>query len=198
MPDIHVHNFPVGKQTVDDYGFNHAAEAIFEVKTFTACKSRYKHNNATLAPADRRAKLIGQEYANKFEKLDKTFASDVFGDGTTGVEGPFVRAQGRFFKGQVIPLCAGGFGEVNKDFEKVLKILAREAASGTTGLSVSPLANSDRKGGAYLIMLHQFRRAIGVAIACGNARHKLGRLHYVRSTAEEAAHTCGRSHSAHR
>ena len=35
-------------------------------------------------------------------------------------------------------------------------------------------------------------------IFSGNARHKLGRLHYVRSTAEEAAHTCRRSHSAHR
>ena len=97
-----------------------------------------------------------------------------------------------------MPRCAGGFGKINKDFEKVLKVLAREVASGTAGLSISPLANNDRKGGAYPIMLQQFRRAIGVAIACGNARHKLGRLHYVRSTADEAAHTCRRSHSAHR
>ena len=153
VSDIHAHSFLVGKQTVDDYGSNRAAEAIFEVKTFTACRTRYEHNNAILAPAERRAKLIGQEYKNKFEKLDKTFASDVVGDGTTGVVGPFARAQGRFFKGQVVPLCAGRFGEVNKDFTKVLKILAREAASGTAGLSISPLANSDRKGGAYPIML---------------------------------------------
>ena len=190
MPDIHAHNFPVGRQTVDDYGSNRVAEAFFEVKTFTACKTRYDHNNARLPPAERRAKLIGQEYASKFKTLDRIFASDVVGDGTNNVGGPFEMAQERFYRRQVIPLCAGGFREINKDFEKILKVLAREAASGTAGLSISLLANSNQKGGAYPIMFQQFRCAIGVAIACGNARHKMGRLHYVRSTADEAAHTC--------
>ena len=66
------------------------------------------------------------------------------------------------------------------------------------GLTISPLVNTDRKGGAYPIMLQQFKRAIGVTIVSGNARHKLGRLHYVRSIADEAAHTCRESHSTHR
>ena len=112
--------------------------------------------------------------------------------------GPFQVARGRFHRGQVIPLFAGDFGEINKNFEEILKVLAREAASGTVGLSISPLVNNDRKGGAYPIMLQQVKRAIGVAIASNNARHKLGRLHYVRSTADESAHTCRRSHSTHR
>ncbi len=43
-------------------------------------------------------------------------------------------------------------------------------------MRISPLVNSDRKGGSYQIMLQQFRRAIGVAIIGGNAKHKLGRL----------------------
>ena len=43
-----------------------------------------------------------------------------------------------------------------------------------------------------------FKRAIGMTIACGNARHKLERLHYVTSTVDESAHTCKRSHSTHR
>ena len=35
----------------------------------------------------------------------------------------------------------------------------------------------------------------GVAIVRGNAKHKLARLHYVRATAAEAAHTCRTNHS---
>ena len=46
-------------------------------------------------------------------------------------------------------------------------------------------------------MLQQFKRAIGVAIVRGNAKHKLARLHYVRATATaaEAAYICRRNHS---
>ena len=62
-------------------------------------------------------------------------------------------------------------------------------------MTVSPLINSDRKGGALPIMLQQFRRAIGVAIIRGQANHKLARLHYVRETREEAAATCRANHS---
>ena len=58
----------------------------------------------------------------------------------------------------MIPLLGvGAFGEVNKDFEKVLKSLARMAAAGEDGMSISHLHNLDRKGGAYVIMLQQFR-----------------------------------------
>ncbi|EJK65266.1 hypothetical protein THAOC_13894, partial [Thalassiosira oceanica] len=65
-------------------------------------------------------------------------------------------------------------------------------------LRISPLVNNDRKGGAFPIMLHQFRRAIGVAIVRGNAQHKLSRLHYVRATPEEAADACSANHSSNR
>ena len=45
----------------------------------------------------------------------------------------------------MIPLVVGPFGEVNKDFEKVLKTLARLAAAGGEDgmLSISPLHNTD-------------------------------------------------------
>ncbi len=36
-------------------------------------------------------------------------------------------------------------------------------------------------------MLQQFRRAIGVVIVQGKAKHKFGSLHYVRESMEEAA-----------
>ena len=39
---------------------------------------------------------------------------------------------------------------------------------------------------------------MAIAIVRGNVNHKLGRLHYVRGTAEEAAHTCKTNHSNYR
>jgi hypothetical protein len=110
--------------------------------------------------------------------------------------GPFEAAKKRFFKGTVIPICAGWFGEVNKDYGTLIATLAREAAAGDNVMQISPLVNSDRKGGAYQIMLQQFRRAIRVSIIQGNANHKLGRLHYVRESMEEAANASTAHHSA--
>ena len=171
---------------------------FFEVKTYTACNSRYNHNHTARGPADRRARLVSQEYSRKFKKLDKEFAPEVVEVDNDGTSGPFQTAQQRFYRGQVIPLCSGWFGEIGEDFGKVIKQLAREAAAGDGGMTVSLLVNTDRKGGAYSIMLQQFRRAIGVAIARGNAEHKLTRLHYVRATAEEARATCNSHHSRNR
>ena len=105
--------------------------------------------------------------------------------------GPFEQSQNRFWRGQVIPICAGWFGEINKDFEKIIQRLTREAASSDDGIKISPLINTDRKGDAYPIMLQEFKQSIGVAIVRGNAKRKLTRLYYyVRATAVEAAHTC--------
>ena len=50
-------------------------------------------------------------------------------------------------------MCAGWPGEIGEDFAKVIKILAREATSGDHGMTISPLANTDRKGGIFPIML---------------------------------------------
>jgi hypothetical protein len=87
--------------------------------------------------------------------------------------GPFEAAEKRFFRGQVIPICTGWFGEVNKDYKTLITKLAQEAAAGDNGMRISPLVNSDRKGGAFQIMLLQFRRAIGFVVVRGNAKHKL-------------------------
>jgi hypothetical protein len=107
------------------------------------------------------------DYHKRFKRLDEVFASDVVGDGTTGISGPFEAAQGRFFTGQVIPLVVDAFGDVNEAVEKVLKRVAKAAAAETDGLTISPLINTDRKGGAYRIMHQQFRRAIGCVIVRG-------------------------------
>ena len=52
--DLHARNFPTGRQQINDSGATLSAEAIFEVKTYTPCPSRYNHNNATIKPAERR------------------------------------------------------------------------------------------------------------------------------------------------
>jgi hypothetical protein len=129
-----------------------------------ACKSQYDHNNTNLKPVDQRGHEVILSYDQKFKNLDSLFAADVVGDGTSEVVGPFAAAKKRFFKGTLIPICTGWFGEVNKDYKTLISTLAQEAAAGDNGMQISPLINSDRKGGAYQIMLQQFRRAIGVAI----------------------------------
>jgi hypothetical protein len=47
-------------------------------------------------------------------------------------------------------------------------------------------------------MLQQFRRAAGVAIVQGNAKHKVGCLHYVHESGEEAANASTAHHSANK
>ena len=166
----------------------------------TACVSRYGHVSTDTTAAERRAKAINVNYHKRFKKLDEVFASDVVGDGTTGIIEPFEAAQGRFFTtGQVIPLVVvvGAFGDVNEALEKVLKRVAKAALAETDGLTILPLINTDRKGGAFRfrIMHQQFRQAIGCAIVRGQAKLTLGRLHYVRMTREEAASVSKSHHS---
>ena len=95
-------------------------------------------------------------------------------------------------------MCSIWFGEIGEDFEKIIRQLAKEASAGDDRLTISPLVNTDRKGGAFSIMLQQFKRAISVTIVRGNAKHKLGRLHYVCATAAEAAAVCRAHHSENR
>ncbi len=147
VPDIHALNFPTGGQQVNDSGATSAAEAFFEIKTLMACKSQYDHNNTNLRPVDWRAHEVILSYDQKFKKLDSLYAADVVGNGTREVVGPFEAAKKRFFKGTVISIFAGWFGKVKKDYKTLISMLAREAAAGD-GMWISPLVNSDRKGGA--------------------------------------------------
>ena len=52
VPDIHATNYPTGRQVVNDSGATRSANAIFEVKTFTFCPTRYNHNSQNINPAD--------------------------------------------------------------------------------------------------------------------------------------------------
>ena len=121
-------------------------------------------------------------YSRKFKTLNVKFVADVVGEGGNGTKGKFETTQQQFLQGHVLTMCAGWFGEINEDFEKIIKILARELAAGEDGVNVSSSVDTDRKGGSSQIMLQQFRRAFGVAIVRANVSHKLGRLQYVRVT----------------
>jgi hypothetical protein len=52
VPAIYAFNFPTGGQQVSDSKATSAAEAFFEIKTLTVCKSRYNRNNTNLRPVD--------------------------------------------------------------------------------------------------------------------------------------------------
>ena len=93
---------------------------------------------------------------------------------------------------------AGLLGPGNQQQRAIVNTYYSLAACCMTTFIISPLVNNDRKGGAFPIMLHQFKRALGVAIVRGNAQHKLSRLHYVRATPEEAADACSANHSSNR
>eukprot|EP00956_Cyclotella_meneghiniana_P011493 scaffold16162_cov71-Cyclotella_meneghiniana.AAC.11 len=183
---LSVRKNPAGRQRINNISrASLSVDTYFEVKSYQPNNTRLNHNNKETKPADHRAKeVVIHQYSNKFKRLDKQYAADIEG-----------------MEIMVIPLVVGPFGEVNKDFEKVLKTLARLAAAGEDGImSISPLRKTDRKGGAFIIMLHQFRRALGVMVVRGMANHKLSRLHYVRvrATAEEAKFTAEASHSNNR
>ena len=53
---------------------------------------------------------------------------------------------GRFYKGIVIPLVAGWFGEINGDFEQTIVTLAKETtAASDLGRALSLLINAEKK-----------------------------------------------------
>ena len=83
------HEYPAGRQMINDSGASSSGEAFFEVKTYHPGNTRYDHNHLALKPADRRARDITSEYSRKFKNLDKKYAMDVVGEGDNGIVGPF-------------------------------------------------------------------------------------------------------------
>ena len=198
-PDIQVHNYPVGKKGGNDSGAqSNTLPAIFEVKTFYPSNTRMGHNtNDTYNPGDRRAQGIYSEYRKKFKGLDKKFAADSE-EVRSGTRGPFSKAQDRFYTNGVIALVAGPYGIMNEDFTKSIYKWAERAAASEAGREVSTLTNMDRKGGAFPIMLQQFRRAISAETVRGMAELKLSRIHYLRPTKAAAKHAVIANRSSNR
>ena len=82
VPDIHATNYPTGRQVVNASRATRSADAIFEVKTYNFCPTRYNHNNQNINPAaNQRAREIVNQYRCKIRNLDVMFAAAVVGDG---------------------------------------------------------------------------------------------------------------------
>ena len=78
---------------------------------------------------------------------------------------------------------------MNAGFSNMLEKLARLAANGPEAEGISPLDNTDRRGGGYPILLQRMRRGLACILARGHARHLQSRVHYLRKTRAEAYHT---------
>jgi len=109
LPDIHTFNFPVGEQTINDSGMFTSAKTIFEIKTYTACPSRYIYNISTTKPLDHRKKEVVSSHNRMFNNWTNhlQLAEYVVGEGTNDSIGPFQAAQGYFYYRQAIPICTG-------------------------------------------------------------------------------------------
>ena len=164
IPYLHAINFPARGSAANQTSLQQSVETIFEVKTMYANKTRYGSNLMQFSATDRRARDIREkEYPGKFKKLDAKFVVDM----GSGEAGPFSEAQAQFLSGGIIPLFFGAFGDVNDGVEKLVKVLARNAVNADDGISVSPLVNTDRKGGAFAIMLQQFKWALNFSLVRG-------------------------------
>ena len=73
--------YPQGMHKVNDSGVTMSAEAMFEVKTYSASMSNYSTGNRATAPPDRRGAKIIREYKTKLKSVDKKFAAEVVGNG---------------------------------------------------------------------------------------------------------------------
>jgi hypothetical protein len=66
----HATNYPTGCQIINNSRASRSAEAIFEINTFTICKTGYNYENRLVNAANCQAKEVVNKYNLKFEKLD--------------------------------------------------------------------------------------------------------------------------------
>jgi hypothetical protein len=184
VPDLICHNFPSADSPRHAGRNVSTAQAIFEVKTISACPTRYER--ARTKAVESRATGIKSEYARHVKRIDRAFAPEMTGD-DGNAPGPFQIAYRTFCKGGIIPLVIGAYGETNDEFQDLLKVCARMAVARGDAVYNSPIFETEVKGGAYSVTLHLYRRALAGVIARGLSLHKRSRLHFVRGSREEAA-----------
>ena len=102
-----------------------------------------------------------------------------------GEKGPFEQGLGKHFSGNVIPLVVGFLGETNKPLDKLVSNLACLTAKTSYGRGLSEHPSGSRKS-PETIFKEQFRRCLGIEIACAYAHVKLEHLQLVGSIPQEA------------
>ncbi|EJK63809.1 hypothetical protein THAOC_15518 [Thalassiosira oceanica] len=142
VADIVTRDCPTPNHASNDSGLGGRSDILGEVKTIQPGKSSYRKGNCQANPPanHQRASNVRRNYRKRTVDLDRAHAPEVIGDGTNGQVGPFEEALGQFHTGNVFPIVAGAFGEVNhEDASKLVTNLARLTAKTDFGKSMSPL-----------------------------------------------------------
>ena len=186
--DVRIANYPNSDQHVDQWttASTHTTPALFEIKTIRM-GTRYNHLGAHERATDKRGGAIINEYRKNAYDIDKALTPNdtrpTFNG--PGAKGHFEKALDRHATGNVIPVVFGSFGETNQTFDKLISLLGTVAAKTPYGMRLSP--HPLRSGcGADTILRQQFRRRVGVGVACAYAFVKLERQQFIGSTADEA------------
>ena len=129
-----------------------------------------------------KAKSVKKEYATKAQKLDTLYTPEATRPG------PFAGALTTFHGGGVTPFCFGAFGEVSEEVDPFVKRCARLAAAKQEGLAISPLEDSNGPLGSYSLTIRRFRTALSCVVSKENAKLKVKRTQFIRSTREAAAY----------
>ncbi|EJK43779.1 hypothetical protein THAOC_37744, partial [Thalassiosira oceanica] len=126
VADFVARDCPTSNQASNDSGLGGRSDILGEVKTIQPGKSSYRKGNCQAnPPANQRASNVRRNYRKRTVGLDRAHAPEVVGDGTNGQVGPFEEALGQFHTGNVFPIVAGAFSEVNEDASKLVTNLAR-------------------------------------------------------------------------
>jgi hypothetical protein len=186
--DMRIANYPNSDQHVDLWttASTHTTPALFEIKTIRM-GSRYDRLGAHERATDKRSSAIITEYRKNAYDIDKALTPNDTRSSFNGpgAKGHFEQALDRHATGNVIPLVVGSFGETNKTFDKLISLLGTVAAKTPYGMRLSPHPLQSGYG-ADTILQQQFRRRVGVGIACAYAFVKLERQQFIGSTADEA------------
>ena len=78
-----------------------------------------------------------------------------------------MRAHGELKKSKTHNCYISDHTYMGRDFDQVIEVLANKAACTDDGMSISPLRNLDRRGGARTMLRQQLRRALRVVLFVG-------------------------------
>ena len=188
--DIRVSNYPNNISAISNWttASNQTTPAMFEVKSIWP-GARYPPQTQLAGPmeraTDKRGKEVERQYRKNAYDIDSSLNLARADFDTPGEKGPFEQGLGKHHSGNVIPLVVGFLGETNKALDKLISNAACLAAKTSYGKRLS--AHPFGKGSSpEAILKEQFRRRLGIEIACAYAHVKLERLQLIGSTPQEA------------
>ena len=180
MPDILVHNFPMGPNGVGIL----KGGAIFDIKTLRVDKTAVYYfkegSRMKRRGVDTKCHVVKRDYMRRAEILDEKCNEDVnasyFAD----------TLKHKFHSGGVYPMVFGAYRESDATTFHLITKCAKLAATRAENAHVTPLNDTNKKGSIYHTMLTQFRRALGVMATRTAAEIKIRRTGFIRDSISEA------------